>query len=121
MTNKYVQPGNIMTRSNAGGGDRNVLVKIGRVFGLTLNGSATEPTGTLQQVAVEGVYKLPKLAEGITQGTSVYNNNGSMTATATGGFPVGIAFETMTTGATEGAVKLNAGVPTGTVTGNSLF
>ena len=113
MTTKYLQPGNIMTRSNPGGSDVDSVVKVGRLWGVTLNGSTTEPTGTNQQIAVEGVFNLPKLAEGIAQGTSVYSSGGSMTATPTGSFPVGIAFETMTTGATEGAVKLNVGTPTG--------
>lgn len=118
MTIKYVQPGNVMTRTNPGGSDADVLLKVGRVWGVTLNGSTTEPTGTLQQVAIDGVFTLPKLAEGLTQGAAVFSNNGSMTATVTGTFPVGIAFETATTGATTMPVKLigNA-VPEAAVTG----
>lgn len=118
MTTKYVQPGNVMTRSNPGGSDADALVKVNRVWGVTLNGSATEPTGTLQQIGIEGVYTLPKLAEGIAQGVAVFSSNGSMTLSITGGFPVGSAFETVTTGATTVPVKLlgNA-VPDAAITG----
>lgn len=120
MGTKYVQPGKIMTRSNPGGSAADAVVKIGRRYGVTLNGSATEATGTLQQVGVKEVYKLPKLAdgEGITQGATLYWNGSSITTTVTGGFPIGSAFETMTTGASEGAVDLNDGFcVTGSVTG----
>ncbi len=118
MTTKYVQPGNVMTRTNPGGSDVDALVKVGRVWGVTLNGSTTEPTGTLQQIGIEGVFTLPKLAEGLTQGATVFSNNGSMTATITGSFPVGIAFETATTGATTIPVKLpGAPLPDASITG----
>jgi len=118
MSKKYTQLGDTMTRSNPGGSTKDTILKVGRVWGVTLNGSATEPTGTIQSIGIEGVYSLPKLAEGITQGAAVYNNNGSATATITGGFPLGIAFETMTTGATEGLVKLPGNlIPDANITG----
>lgn len=118
MTIKYVQPGNVMTRTNPGGSDVDTLVKVNSVWGVTLNGSTTEPTGTLQQIGIEGVYTLPKLAEGIAQGDAVFSNNGSMTLTVTGVVPVGMAFETATTGATTMPVKLLGNVvPEAAVTG----
>lgn len=120
MSKTYLQPGNVMTRSNPGGSKADVLLKIGRIYGVTLNGSATEPTGTLQTIGVEGVFALPKLANhAFTQGDPVYSNGDALGPTSgvgtgtTGGFPVGIAFETVAAAATTVPVLLNVATPTG--------
>lgn len=120
MTTKYVSPGAILTRANPGGSAADQIVTIGKFKGVTLNGSATEPTGTLQQVGVEGVFTLPKLAEGIAQGTQVYAWPTGVGAVATtGGFPIGIAWENLPTAATEGAVKLGPVPVNALVTGGA--
>lgn len=63
-------------------------------------------TGLTFEAETEGVFALPKLAEGITQGTPVYWNGSAITAAVTGDIAVGHAWETALTGDTEIDVKI---------------
>lgn len=71
-------------------------------------------TGNSGAFYTEGVFSLPKLAEGITQGTQLYFNGAAVGATRTGPLAVGVAWETATTGATTLPVKINFNLPNAT-------
>ncbi len=113
MSNKFVQPGQIMEYANAGGaiasGD---VVVIGERIGVAeVAIAATTGTGS---VAMEGVYNLPKTTgTAWSQGDKLFYVSGTskLDKVATGNTYAGIAFEAATSGATEGKCKINQASP----------
>ncbi len=68
MTTRYVQKGDSLTVSVAAAGSaitNGDLVKVGVLIGVATNNI---PLGGKGTVSLEGVYKVPKAAEAITQG-----------------------------------------------------
>jgi predicted RecA/RadA family phage recombinase len=94
MTN-YIQPGDVMQYANAGSaissGD---IVVVGDQCGIAVTDiAATSGVGSL---AMSGVYQCPKDGdEAFSQGDYLYYDSadGTLTKTATGNTPFGIAFE----------------------------
>jgi predicted RecA/RadA family phage recombinase len=111
MTN-YIQEGKAINYTvPIGGVDSGDLVLIESIVGVC---ASTGVENDVVAVAIDGVYELPKVAGAISQGQAVYFLGGSVTTATAGGSPwgnlvkAGVAFETVLTGATVVAVKLNA-------------
>jgi predicted RecA/RadA family phage recombinase len=103
----------VVTRAASAAVAAGGLVKVnGNFFGVAVNAMAS--TGDTSPAAVEGVYALPKLAEGIVQGTEVYWNGTAVGAAVTGSIPVGMSWEQAATGDTTVPVKLNFAMPNAT-------
>lgn len=115
MKNK-VQEGNTISLASETypGKNSGDLVAIGKSFGVAaVNNPAI--TGQLFEAETTGVFDLPKLAEGITQGSRLYWNGAGLTATPTGLAPVGTAWETVPTGDTLINCKINQALPSGSL------
>jgi predicted RecA/RadA family phage recombinase len=114
MTKKFVQEGTRISLASEGANNvgkvSGNLVVVGKMFAVA---AADNPAVTGQTFAgeTEGVFELPKLAEGITQGSRVFWDGTGITATATGAAPVGSAWETAPTGDTTIKVKINSVLP----------
>jgi predicted RecA/RadA family phage recombinase len=111
MTN-YIQEGKAINYTVPSGGvDSGDLVLIESIVGVC---ASTGVENDVVAVAIDGVYELPKVAGAISQGQAVYFLDGDVTTDTAGGSPwgnlvkAGVAFETVLTGATVVAVKLNA-------------
>jgi predicted RecA/RadA family phage recombinase len=99
-----------VTRSAAAAVSSGDLVTINsKFFGVAAKGAPS--TGDTFAAFTEGVYDLPKLAEGITQGSPLYWNGAALGATFTGIGAVGMAWETVATGATTVPTKINFQLP----------
>jgi predicted RecA/RadA family phage recombinase len=92
------------------------LIVAGKLFAVA---ATDNPAATGQTFAghIEGVFSLPKLAEGIPQGTRVYWDGTGVGATPTGAAPVGTTTEVALTGDTTVPVKINVAAPPIALTG----
>jgi predicted RecA/RadA family phage recombinase len=111
MTN-YIQEGKAINYTVPSGGvDSGDLVLIESIVGVC---ASTGVEDDVVAVAIEGVYEVPKVAGAISQGEAVYFLGGDVTTADEGGSPwgtlvkAGVAIESVLTGATVVAVKLNA-------------
>jgi predicted RecA/RadA family phage recombinase len=106
----FVGPGNaIPLKSEDAGNVGKVSGNLVIVGKLAAVAGADNPAATGQTFAghIEGVYDLPKLAEGIAQGTRVFFDGSGITATPTGSIAVGTLTEVALTGDTTARVKIN--------------
>lgn len=109
MATNFVQSGDTIVLTNAGSATirSGTAVKAGpKVIGVAL---VDIPAGGAGAVAVEGVFRLPKVtADAIAQGDDLYlTADGTVTKTATNNTPAGYAFESAPAGSTTVAVKIN--------------
>lgn len=109
MATNFVQEGDTLALTNAGSATirSGSAFKVGpKVIGVAL---VDIPAGFAGAVAVEGVYRLPKVsADAIAQGDDLYlMADGTVTKTATNNTPAGYAVEAAPAGATTVAVKIN--------------
>jgi predicted RecA/RadA family phage recombinase len=118
----FVQPGDTIQlkaedANNVGkkSGDL-VTLASGKYFAVA---ASDNPAVTGQTFAgmLEGVFQLPKLAEGLPQGQRVFWQGSGITATPTGAAPVGTVMDTALTGDTTVNVLINEALPslTGTL------
>jgi len=109
MANNYVQPGEVIEWTNGGS-----AVVSGQAVLMTARlGVALEDiaNGAAGQVAVSGVYTLPKLSTDTpAQGAPLYwdAGNGHLTTTASTHKQAGYAFRAAGSGVTQVDIKLNA-------------
>lgn len=113
MAQSYVQPGEAIDYTVPSGGvtSGDIVIK-GSLAGVALK---TGVENDVISLGIEGVYDLPKIAGVITQGDIVYydSDNEAVTTESEGGSPwgafsrVGIATETVVSGAATVNVKLN--------------
>lgn len=108
MAQNYIQNGKVLTPTLASGTLSGTAVVVGSLVGVAL---VDIPAGGYGAVSVCGVYGLPKGSEALTTGAPVYlKADGTITATATGNTPAGIAAADAATGAAIVPVLLN-GLP----------
>ena len=103
----FVQPGNVMTFTGLTGGHLSGdLVIVGAAFGISAYNVAEGAEGEL---AMGGVYKLPKATGAITEFAAVYWDNTAkkVTTTASGNTKIGVAAKAVLSAATEVEVRLN--------------
>lgn len=109
MATNFVQSGGTLTLANTG----TETIPSGAAFtvGPNVIGVALVdiPAGGAGAAAVEGVFRLPKVAaDVIAQGDDLYlTADGTVTKTATDNTPAGFAFEAAPAGSTSVAVKIN--------------
>lgn len=121
MASNYVQPGKVITWTNAGtavsSGD---VVVIGKILGVALEDIANGASG---EVAIDGVFDVPKVSAAvIAQGENLtwdasagaFDDNAAIAATGDVTGAPAVAFEAAGNGVTTLAVKFT-GTP-GTVT-----
>jgi len=109
MATNFVQSGDTIVLTNTGSATirSGTAVKVGpKVIGVAL---VDIPAGGAGAAAVEGVFRLPKVAaDVIAQGDDLYlTADGTVTKTATNNTPAGFAFEAAPAGSTSVAVKIN--------------
>lgn len=97
---------------NYAGKDSGDPIRIGKIYGVCGTDNPVA-TGKTYSADIEGVFDLPKLTEGITQGSRLYFDGSSVCLTPTGGVPIGVAMADALTGDTTVPVKINACPPTG--------
>lgn len=100
----YVQPGNVVTLSApAGGVISGQALAVGSFFGIA---AYTAAAGGNVEVALEGVFELPKAAGAITPGAKVFwdATNSVATGTGTGNTLVGAC--TQVAGANDATVRV---------------
>lgn len=103
----FVQPGNVMTFTGLAGGHKSGdLVIVGAVFGISAYNVAEGAEGEL---AMGGVYNLPKASGAIAEFAAVYWDAAAkkVTGTATGNTKIGVAAKSVVSGATDLDVRLN--------------
>lgn len=103
----FVQPGNVVTFTGLSGGHLSGdLVIIGLMFGISAYNVAEGAEGEL---ALGGVYSLPKATGALTEGAAVYwdNTNKNVTTTASANTKIGVAVKAAVSGATEAIIRLN--------------
>ncbi len=109
MATNFVQSGGTLALTNAGTEaiPSGAAFKVGpKVIGVAL---VDIPAGGAGAAAVEGVFRLPKVAaDNIAQGDDLYlTADGTVTKTATNNTPAGFATESAPAGTTTVAVKIN--------------
>ena len=103
----FVQRGETITATTpAGGIVSGDPILIGAMFGVA---ATSQAAGDPVELAVAGVFSLPKGAEAITAGAALYFDatEGEVTTTATANHLVGVATEDAGTGAATIPVRLN--------------
>lgn len=121
MASNHVQPGKVLDYTNGTGAPipSGAVVVVGQILGVALKAIAAGGVGS---VAVDGVFKVPKVSGAvIAQGESLtwdvsagaFDDNAATTATGDVTGPCAVAFEAAGNGVTELAVKFT-GAP-GTV------
>jgi len=110
MATNYTQEGDVISFTAAGNITKNAIVPLTECAGVALN---TVTTGGICQVALEGVFTVPKKAAAtldfaVGEYVQTLTTGGVEKAVATGGSEtLGIAVEAAVTGATTVKVKLD--------------
>jgi predicted RecA/RadA family phage recombinase len=107
MASNHIQPGEVITYTATAATAAGAGVKIGSLIGVSLVNLAAGETGS---VAIDGVWRLPKLAsDNMTQGAPVYwdDTNKRLTLTASGNTLAGNVIEAAAASTTTVAIKLN--------------
>lgn len=103
----FIQPGHVMTfTGQAGGHLSGDLVIVGAAFGISAYNVAEGAEGEL---AMGGIYSLPKASGAITEGAAVYWDATAkkVTTTSTSNTKIGVAAKAVASGADTVAVRLN--------------
>lgn len=108
MTNRYIQPGEVLDYTATSNISSGQVVLMGARIGVALTAI---PNGTTGSVQVTGVFNLPKLStDNVAQGQLLYwdNTNSRLTTTASGNTLAGYAAAPAASGTTSVNIKINA-------------